>query len=313
MRRLRIGIALAAAFAAAAPQAQDYPVKPIRIITAEAGGGSYLVARVVAQALSQRLGRQAIVDNRGLNGAEIVAHAQPDGYTLLSYGTSVWLSPLMHKTAWDPIADFAPIVLTVVSPNVVVVHPSLAVNSVKELIAYAKARPGQLNYASGGAGATSLIAAELFKNMAGVNIVCISYKGNGPAVNDVIGGQVQLMFATAASASPHLKSGRLRAIAVTSEKPTRLFPDLPTVAAALPGYESTPKWGMFAPAKTPPALIARLNREVNTVLERDDVKERFFNLGSETAGGTPAQFGAAIKSEMARIGKLVKDAGIREE
>ena len=294
-------------------QAQDYPVKPIRIITAEAGGGSDLVARVIAQALSTRLGKQAIVDNRGLNGAEIVAHAQPDGYTLLSYGTSVWLSPLMRKTAWDPVADFAPITLTVVSPNVVVVNPSLAVNSVKELIAYAKAKPGELNYASGGSGATSHLAAELFKSVAGVNIMCISYKGNGPAVNDLIGGQVQLMFATAASASPHLKSGRLRAIAVTSEKPTRLFPDLPTVAATLPGYESTPKWGMFAPAKTPPALIARLNLEIRRVLERDDVKEKFFNLGSETAGSTPEQFGAAIKSEMARIAKLVKDAGIREE
>ena len=230
LRRLVFALLAAGPACASCAGAQDYPVKPVRMITAEAGGGSDLVARVIAQGLSARFGRQMIVDNRGLNGPEIVARAQPDGYTLLSYGTVVWLSPLMRKAAWDPLADFVPVILMVVSPNVVVVHPALAVHSVRELIAYAKAKPGTLNYAAGGSGATSHLAAELFKVMAGVNIVTIAYKGNGPAINDLIGGQVQLMFATATSAAPHLKTGRLRPIAVTSEKPTRLFPDLPTVA-----------------------------------------------------------------------------------
>lgn len=305
--------AAALLMSATAACAQNYPVRPIRVISAEAGGGSDFAARVVIEAVSRRLGQQMIVDNRGSNGIAMAAHATPDGYTLLFYGTNVWLGPLMRKESYDPVKDLAPISMAVSSPNVIVVHPALPVKSVSELIALAKARPGQLNYASGGSGATSQLAAELFKSMAEVNIVQIPYRGNGPAVNALLGNEVQLMFGTAASVSPHVKSGRLRAIAITSRQPSALFPDLPTAAAALPGYESTSSWGLFAPAKTPAAYIRKLNQETVLALKQADVKEKFFRVGVETFGTTPEEFRAMIVSEMDKIGKVIKSAGIRDD
>jgi tripartite-type tricarboxylate transporter receptor subunit TctC len=194
------------------------------------------------------------------------------------------------------------------------VHPALPVNSIKELIALAKAKPGALNYASGGVGTTPHLAAELFKAMAGVNIVHIPYKGAGPAISDLIGGQVQLMFPNAAAVGPHLKSGKLRALAVTSSQPTALVPGLPTVAASgLPGFSSVLIVGMFVPAKTPATLINRLNQEIVRVLNNPEVKEKLFNTGSDVVGSSPEQFAAAIKSEVARLGKVIKDVGIKAE
>ena len=289
------------------------------MVTAEAGGGSDIVSRVIAQALSGTLGQQVVVDNRGAAGgaiaAEIVARSQPDGYTLLHYGSNIWLLPFLRKNLpYDPVRDFAPVTLTTRAPNMIVVHPSLAVKTVVELIAMAKAKPGSLGYASGGTGSTPHLAAELFKAMAGVDIVRIPYKGGGPALNDLLGGQVPLMFPVAAAALPHVKSGRLRALAVTSAQPTELTPGLPTVAASgLPGYESVSIQGLFAPAGTPAVLINRLNREFVRVVQSASVKDRFFSMGIESVGATPEAFGATMKSEMARLGKVIRDAGIRDE
>ena len=306
-------------FGAGVASGQNYPSKPIRMVTAEAGGGNDFVARLIAPGLADSLGQQAIVDNRGGAGgiiaAEIVAKAAPDGYTLLVYASNIWIIPLLRThVPYDPVRDFSPITWAARSPNTVVVHPSLPVKSVKELIAFAKARPGALNYGSGGTGATTHLAVELFKAMAKVNIVRINYKGNAPAIHDLLAGQVQLMFATASLAAPHIRSGRLRALAVTSAQPSALAPGLPTVAASgLPGYESISIYGIFAPAKTPATIITRLNQEMVRILNKADVKEKFLNSGVEPVGSSPEEFAATIKSDMVRMGKVIKDAGIRGE
>jgi tripartite-type tricarboxylate transporter receptor subunit TctC len=220
---------------------------------------------------------------------------------------------LRDNVPYDPVQDFSPITLAVRSPNLILLHPSLPVKSVKELIALAKARPGALNDASAGAGSSTHIAAELFKAMTGVNIVRVPYKGTGPAVTALISGEVQLMFATAGSAAPHLKSVRLRALAVTSAEPSTLFPGLPAVAATVPGYEGVSILGIFAPAKTPAAIINFLHQAIVQVLNRADVKEKFFSIGVETVGSSPDEFAAKVKSEMNRLGRVIKDAGIRAE
>jgi len=314
---MAFGAGVAVAQSSATISGQAYPNKPIRIVTAEIGGSQDVAARILSQGLSGPLGQQVIVDNRasGVIPGEIVARARPDGYTLLVYAGTFWLQPLVRKNVpYDPVKDFSPITLVVVSPSVLVVHPSLAVHSVKELIALAKAKPGELNYAMGSVGSANHLAAELFKAMAGVNMMGIGYRGNGPAVTALISGQVQLMFATASSIVPHVKSGRLRALAVASAQPSALVPDLPTVAASgLPGYESTSTTGFFAPAKTPSAIIDRLNRESVRFLRTDEAKERFLRIGAETVGSSPEELAAKVKSEMARMGKVIRDAGIRAE
>jgi tripartite-type tricarboxylate transporter receptor subunit TctC len=296
--------------------AQPYPNRYIRIITTDPGSGTDFVARMIAQGLGPAVGQQVIVDNRGggVIAIELAAKAPPDGYTLLVFGSTLWLSPFLRSSvSWDPVRDFAPVTIAVSSPNIVAAHPSLPANSVKELIALAKERPGQLNYGSTIGGSTHL-SAELFKTMAGVDIVLIPYKGNGPALNAVLGGQVQLMFATAAAASPHVKSGRLKALAVTTAQPSALFPGLPTVAASgLAGYDAGTLMGVFAPSRVPAAIVSRLNQEIAAVLDKPDVKARFFNAGVEAVGNSQEECAAAIKAEMAKFGKLIKDLGIREE
>ncbi len=292
----------------------EFPAKPIRVVTSEAGGGGDFVARVVAHELTRNLGQPVVVDNRGILAGEIVAKAQPDGHTLLLYGSNIWISPLLRKTAWDPQKDFSAITLVNRAPNVLVVNPTLPVNSVKELIALAKARPGQLNYASSGIGSSTHLAGELFKSLAGIDIVRINYKGVGPALTDLIAGQVHLIFGSAASVAPHVKAGKLKALAVTTAQPSPLAPGLPAMAAAgVPDYESGVNVGMFAPAHTPPALIRRLNQEMLRVLHTAEVQEKFMNAGVEAAGTTPEQFAAMVKTEMARLGKVIRNAGIRVE
>jgi tripartite-type tricarboxylate transporter receptor subunit TctC len=219
----------------------------------------------------------------------------------------------LEKTAYDPVKDFAPVTIATHSPNVLIVHPSLPVKSVRELIALAKTRQGELNYASGGTGSSAHLGAELFNAMAGVKIVRINYTGTGPAINDLIAGQEQMMIAAPGSVVPHLKSGRLRGLAVTSAEPSALFPGMPTVAATLPGYEISSRTGILAPARTPAAIINRLNQEIARVLNQPDVKEKLFNLGVEAAPSTPEQFETAIKSELTRMGKVIKDTGIRTQ
>ena len=307
------------AVAVDAASRDTYPDKPIRIITSEPGGGVDFAARLMAPALTGTLGQQVIVENRGGAGGAIaadrVARASPDGYTLLLYGSPIWLAPFLRdKVTYDPVKDFAPITLTTRSPTVLVVNPSVAAHSVKELVALAKAKPGAINIAVGGSGTASHLATELFKATAGVNMVVVPYKGSGPVITALLGGEVLMTFSNAAAIAPHVKSGKLRALAVTSAQPSPLVPDLPTVAASgLPGYESTSIYGVLAPAKTPTPIIMRLDLELVRFLMQPDVKQKFLNSGVETVGNTPREFAAAIKSDMNKLGKIIKDAGIREQ
>lgn len=296
--------------------AQDYPNRPIRIVTAAVGGGIDVTARLLAAGLTERLGQQVIVDNRGgTNVAPMtVAKAAPDGYTLLVHNNTVWISPLLDNVPYDHQKELWPITLTSRSPNILVVHPSLNVGSVKELIAVAKANPGKIDYASGPIGASNHLAAEVFKAMAGIDLVRIGYKGGGPALNDVIAGQVKVMFATSGSVVAHTQSGRLKALGVTSAEPSSLVPGMATIAASgVPGYSSEAIYGFWAPGKTPAAIMARLHKEAVAVLNQQDVKERFFKTGVEAVGSTPQQFAAEIKAETARLAKVLKSAGIRPD
>lgn len=293
----------------------DYPTRPIRIVTSAVGSSVDFTARLIAQGITDRLGQPVIVDNRASSGVipgQTVSRAQPDGYTLLIDGSTFWFGSLLQKTPYDPIADFAPVTLATRAPNILVVHPAVPTKSVTELIALAKARPGELNFATSVIGGASHLSAELFKHMSGVDIVHIPYRGAGAAITNLIAGEVQIMFATAAASVGHVKSGRLRALAVTSAEPSPVLPGVPTVAASgLPGYESVSMNGVFVPAKTPNAIVQRLNHEITRFLHSTAAKEQFLKAGTETVGNEPAAFKSIIKSEMARMGKVIKDAGIR--
>lgn len=293
--------------------AQTYPTKPVRIVVTGVGSGGDFAARLIAQGVTATLGQALIVDNRGSGNlpAEIVAKAAPDGYTLCLSAAPLWITPFLRKTAYDPLRDFAPVTLAISSPNILVVHPALPVKSVRDLIALIRAKPGALNYATSGIGASSFLAAELFKSMLRADMVRVNYKSGGLALTELISGQVQLMFANAGSVATHLQSGRLKALAVTSAKPSALMPGLPTIAAGgLPGYELVSVQGIFAPAGTPEAVITRLNREFIPFLRRADTREKFFAAGVEAIGGTPEELAATLKSEMARLGKVIQATGI---
>lgn len=296
--------------------AQDYPTKPIRIVTAEAGTMNDMASRMIAQGLTRNLKQQMVVENRGGSGSGAIqstARAAPDGYTLLFWSGALWIGPLMQELPWDALRDFAPVASAVSSPHLLVVHPALPVNSVKELIALALRRPGELNYGSASVGSTTHLAAELFKSMAGVNITRINYKGGGGALTALMGGEVHLMFATA-SVKPHLASGRLRALAVGSSQRSALAPGVPTISeAGVPGYESVSLHGMFAPVKTQAQLIVKLNQEIAHALSRPEAKEYFSNAGVEIVGGTPEQFAALVAADTKKMSKVIKDAGIRIE
>jgi tripartite-type tricarboxylate transporter receptor subunit TctC len=305
-------------FAATASQSADstFPAKPVRIVTGQSGGSPDMVSRVLSQGLAARVSEQVIVDNRptGNIPAELVSHAAPDGYTLLVTSNVLWIGPLLQATSYDAGKDFAPVILAARAPNVLVVHPSLPARSVKELIAIAKARPGELNYASSASGTSSHLAAELFNYMARVKITRIPYKGAGVATNDLITGQVHLSFFTATSVMPHVRAGRLRALAVTSRTPFNALPDLPTVAASgLPGYESSSIYAVFAPARTPDAIVAKLNREIAAVLNAQEVKTRFANIGAEVASSSPVHLAEAMRSETSTMRKVIAAANLRTD
>jgi tripartite-type tricarboxylate transporter receptor subunit TctC len=300
-------------FIAGMAWAQAYPAKPVRIVTVAPGSANDIVARLIAQEIRNSLGQPVVVDNRGTVAAELVARAPADGYTLLLYGSAVWLSPFIRaSTPYDPVKDFAPITLVASSPNVVVVHPSLPVKSARELIALARSRPGEINYAAGSLGAAPHLAAELFKAMGKLNIVRVSYKGTGGSLIGIISGEVGLMFPTAGSVTPYIKSGKLRALAVTSLLPTALAPGLPLLSETLPGYESVSLNGMLAPARTPDPVIRQLNAEVAKVMTRADIKEKLVAAGTDAMSTSPEQFAAIIQADMAKWGKVIREAGIRE-
>jgi tripartite-type tricarboxylate transporter receptor subunit TctC len=296
--------------------AQDYPSKPIRLVTPPPGGGSDFAARLIAQGLAgSSLGQPLVIENRPLIVTpELVYKAPPDGYTLLFAGSSFMIGHLLQERPYDPVRDFSPVTLVSVSPNIVLVHPSLPVKSVKELIALAKSRPGELNYSSGALGSTQHLSAELFKIMAGVNIIQIPYPGTGPGLVGLIGGHTQLLIGPASSAAPHVKAGRLRALAVTSAQPSPLVPGVPTVAASgLPGYEVVGVDAIFAPAKTPGAILNRLSQEIRRAVNRPEVKEKFFESGAEVVGSPPETLANTLRSEIAKWGRVIKEAGIRQE
>ena len=313
VRVLTVGIMVCGA---AAVFGQNYPGKVIRIVTAVPGSANDIGARLIAQGLTSTLGQRAIVDNRaGLLGIEAVAKAPPDGYTLLFFGNGgVYFSGFFQSdVTWDPEKDFSPITLGLTSPNVLAVHPSLPVKSPKELIALAKARPGELNYASGPMGVEPHLTMELFKSMTRTDIVRVGYKGTGPSISALMGGEVQVMIANAGTVMPQARSGRLRALAVTTAKPSALAPELPTLTASVPGYESGVFIGLWAPARTPAAIINLLSQEAARALNRAETKKLLFDSGLEAVGNSPEEFGAILKSEFAKWGKLIKSLDIRKE
>jgi tripartite-type tricarboxylate transporter receptor subunit TctC len=301
--------------------AQQYPARPIRLVLGFApGGASDTMARTIANRLAENLGQPVVIDNRaGAGGniaAEIVAHSAPDGYTMLlgNNGILAINVSLYPKIGFDPVKDFAPVVLVASQPNILVVNPSVPAHSVKELVALARSKPGQLNYASPGAGTTGHLAADLFKTMAGVNMVVIPFKGGGPAVLAVISGECQLTFATALSVQPQIKAGKVRALAVTTARRSASFPDLPTVAeAGVPGFDAITWHGIVVPARTPQTVIARLNREFNKLLQTADMRERLMVLGSDIIGGEPKQLSDYMRVEIPRWAKVIKESGAKAE
>lgn len=316
--KTRTAIALiGAALACGAAQAADYPTKPIRMLVGFApGGGTDTTARPIAQKLGDALGQQVIVDNRpgaaGNIATEITANAAPDGYTILMATiASLAINPSLYsKLPFDPEKDLAPVIQAVDSTNILSLHPSVQANSVKELIALAKQKP--LNFGSSGVGGTGHLAGELFNVMAGTKMSHVPYKGGGPAMIDLVAGNIQLVFATAASAVPQMKTGRIKGIAVTTAKRSGLVPDLPTISeAGLKGFDANNWYGIVVPAKTPRPIINRLNAEVAKILHMPDIKQFLFNQGLDVAPGTPEEFGAYIKSERAKWAKVVKASGAK--
>jgi len=301
--------------------AQQYPARPVRVVLGFApGGASDTMARTVANRLSENIGQPVVIDNRpGAGGniaAEIVAHSAPDGYTMLlgNNGILAINVSLYPKIGFDPVKDFAPVVLIASQPNILVVNPSVPARSVKELVALAKSKPGQLNYASPGGGTTGHLAADLFKTMAGVNMVVIPFKGGGPAVLAVISGECQFTFATALSVQPQIKAGKVRALAVTTAARSASFPDLPTVAeAGVPGFDAITWHGIVVPARTPQTVIARLNREFNKLLQTADMRERLMVLGSDIIGGEPKQLSDYMRVEIPRWAKVIKESGAKPD
>jgi len=318
--KMRIAIATLLLVYSCAVSAQTYPTKPVRFIVPYApGGGADVMARIVAPRLGAALGQQIIIDNRGGAGgnigSEAGAKAPPDGYTLLLGAAALTINvSLYSRLNFDPVKDLTPIALLAKSPNIVVVHPSLPVASVKDLIALARARPGQLNYASAGSGTTPHLAAELFKTMAKVQIVHVPYNGTSPAMVALMAGEVTLALAPALPVLPHVQSGRLRALAITSVTRMPSLPNLPTVSeAALPGFESAQWYGVLVPAGTPAAIVSRLNAEIVKIMRLPDVNEQMTRQGSIVVGSTPEEFSAYIRAEIDKWAKVVKASGAKVE
>lgn len=321
-RTRALGAAIAASATLSVPQAHAgeaaYPTRPIRMIVPQSAGGSTdLLARVAAQRMSETLGQQVVVDNRpgagSINGTEMVARATPDGHTLLTVAASFAINPSLHsKLPFDPARDFIPITRLVTLPHILVVHPTVQAKTVKELIALAKAKPGELNFSSSGIATSTHLAAELFMHLTGVEMVNVPFKGGGPGMVGLLSGQTHLYFATISTALPHIKAGKLRALAVSSPKRSIAAPEYPTLAeAGVPGYAHQSWVGTLAPAKTPPAIIAKLNKELNRITTTPEVKTLLLRDGLEAVADTPQEFAAIINEEIAKWRKVVKAAGIK--
>ncbi len=315
-----VSLLLSALLCTAAAAQSVYPARPVRfIVPSAAGGGTDIIARAISLKLSESLGQQFVVDNRPgagqMIGIELAARSPADGYTILMAASTLAINPIMYKqVSYDPVRDFAPITQAATLPNVLVVHPSLPVKSVSELIAYAKERPGRLNFASAGIGTSPQMSIELLKSMAGIDMVHIPYKGTAPGVVDVLAGQVLVMAPNVLTALPYIKSGRLRALAVTSRKRSEALPDVPTVAeAGLPGYDSTQWYGVLAPAGTARDIVARLHDAIVHALRDAEVGKRLAADGAEAVGSRPEEFAAFIRSESEKWAKVASAAGIKAE
>jgi len=301
--------------------AQTYPAKPVRLIVPFApGGGTDILARILCQRLTEAMGQPFIVENRGgaggIIGAELAAKSPADGYTLLlgSPGSLAINPALLPRMNYDSLRDFAPITLATISAFTLVIHPSLPVKSVKDLVALARAKSGQLNYGSGGNGSVAHFSVEQFKALAGINIVHVPYKGSAPSLTDLVAGQLQMTIENMPVTLPHVRSGRLRMLAVGTKTRSAFVPDLPTISeAGVPGYESSTAFGVLAPAKTSPAIVALLNTELVKALRSPDTREKLTGLTMEPVGGTPEQYSTHIKEELAKYARIVKAAGIKAD
>ena len=301
--------------------AQAYPSRPIRLVVPSSAGAGVtdIMARLVGQKLGEALGQQVVIDNRpgasGILGAEVVAKAPADGYTLLIANVSLIVNPYLYaKMPYDPLTDFMPVTLVNTAPQQLVVHPSVPARTVAELVAYAKANPGKLNYGSGGLGSTPFLAAELFKSITGIDVVHVPYKGGAPAIAELVGGQLTFMIENVPGTNPLVKSGKLRALAITSTQRSPIAPDLPTmIEAGVPGYEMSGWNAIFAPKSTPAPVVARLHAELARILGSPEVKEQFAALGAEPIGNTPDELAAFLKADKARWGKIIEEKGIKPE
>ncbi len=319
MPRARVFAAFSALLPAlltgAAPAvAQTYPAKPVRLIVGFApGGGTDTLARVISRKLADTWPHALVVENRpGADGAiatELVAKSPPDGYTLVMVSNAHTITPFLRNLAYDPVKDFAPVTLAASTPNLLLVHPTLPVRNVRELVALAKARPGQLAFGSSGAGTSPFLAMELFKSMTGTNIVHVPYKGSNPAVFDLMGGHIQLMFGAIPTVGAHVKSGKLRAIAISSQKRWPSFPDLPPVSESLPGFEAATWYGVLAPAGTPPAIVNKLQSDMAGTLQHPDAKAYGADMGFEAIGNRPNEFAQVIQRDLQKWGKLIRALG----
>ena len=321
LTRLNLAVAIFALAGTVQAQANDYPSKPIRLVVPAApGGGADFLARIVGVKLGELVGQSVVVENRagasGTIAADGTAKSPGDGYTvLMGQSTSIVIAPQLYpKLPYDTLRDLKPVTLVAEVPNVMVVHPSVPANTVKELIALAKAKPETLNFGSSGNGAPSHLAGEMFKSATGTRLVHVPYKGAGPAVNALIAGEIQVMFAPIVAVLPQVKAGRLRALGVTSAKRSAAAPDLPTLAeTGLTGYEISSWFGLFVPASTPAAVVDKLFKETNRVLKSPDVIERFAKEGAEPVGSTPAEFNNYVRTEFVKYNKVIKDNGIKAD
>ena len=319
MRAFHMTLLIGAALVAGVAHAQNYPVKAIRLVVPQPpGGGNDVIARLISQKLSVALKQQIAVDNRagagGLIGADVAAHSPADGYTLLlgNVATLAIIPNVQKKMPYDALKDFAPVSLIASAPLLVVVHPSVPVHSIKQLVALARAKPGQLNYASNGVGSSTHLATEMFKMMTKTDLVHVPYKGLGPATTDLLSGQIQLMFSSAVAMMPHVQAKRLRAIAMTGAKRSTAIPDIPTVAeSGVPDYESGSWYGILAPTGTPREIIDLLNREIVAAVRSADITDRLVAEAVIPVGNSPAEFAAHIQKEYTRIGNVIRSSGAK--
>jgi tripartite-type tricarboxylate transporter receptor subunit TctC len=317
--RASFAVAAALIVIASAAVAQSYPNRPIRMLVGfPPGGPADVTARLVAPHLSEALGQQIVIDNRGGAGGTVaamtLARAEPDGYTFsIAANGEMAISPNLRKLPYDPLRDFAPVSRIGSNQLALVVHPSVQAKSVAELVALAKAKPGTVNFASAGTGSTAHLAGELFKSLAAIDIVHVPYKGAGPAMTDLIGGQVHMLITGYPGALPHIKSGKLRALGVTGARRLIAAPELPTIGETVKGYEVTSSYGVLLPARAPQSIIARLHKETAATVRKPDVQEKLIALGFEPEGNTPAEYAAQLKSELAKWARVVKVAKVQIE